>query len=467
MPCIAIVGGGISGLATAYELTRRGHTDFVLYEASSRLGGIVETIRRDGFILECGPDSWVTEKPWASKLAVELGLEAEILPSNDSHRRTYILEDDQLIPMPDGMRMMVPTDLEAIATSPLFSESARQAYLQEPSRAEALKAFAAARLPDKEESIASFVERHFGGEVVEKIAGPLLAGVFGGDIRRLSATAVMAPFVQMEREHGSLILALQEKLRSEAKRSVFTTLKSGLQTLVEGMAATVRPSSVRLREPVFSVNREFGAWQVTTPGGIVSFDKIVIATPVHITQKLLAPSVPEIDALLEVEATSAVVAAFAFDCSASEKLDVPEGFGFLVPQRDQLTEKTDPQLLACTFVDQKFADRVPAGCTLFRAFFGGHSAATLLDRSDEFILDLARRHLSRVLGKLPHPAIAIVRRWPFSLPQYNVGHAARIARAEAIAAEIPGLHLIGNAFHGVGLPDLIHRARFLAQSILD
>ena len=215
MPRIAIIGGGLSGVSTAYELARRGHTDFVLYEATSRLGGIVETHRQDGFVIECGADSWVTEKPWARELAIELGLEDEIIPSNDAHRRTYLLEDGKLIPMPDGMRMMVPTDLEAIATSPLFSESARQAYREEPSRAEELKAFAASRPSDWDESVASFVQRHFGSEVAEKIAGPLLAGVFGGDIRKLSAQAVMANFVKMEREHGSLILGLQRHSRNE------------------------------------------------------------------------------------------------------------------------------------------------------------------------------------------------------------------------------------------------------------
>src|SRR5271170_2606713 len=207
MPQIAIIGGGLSGLSSAYELTRRGHTDFVLYEASSRLGGIVETHRQDGFVIECGADSWVTEKPWARELAIELGREDEIIPSNDTHRRTYLLLDGKLTPMPDGMRMMVPTDLKAIDASPLFSENAQQAYREEPSRTEQLKAFAAAGAAGEDESVATFVQRHFGEEVAEKIAGPLLAGVFGGDIHKLSAAAVMANFVKMEREHGSLVLA--------------------------------------------------------------------------------------------------------------------------------------------------------------------------------------------------------------------------------------------------------------------
>jgi protoporphyrinogen/coproporphyrinogen III oxidase len=463
MPRIAIIGGGISGVATAYELSGPGHRDFILYEASPRLGGIVETVRRDGFVIECGPDSWVTEKPWARELAIELGLEAEIIPSNDARRRTYLLEDDQLVPMPDGMRMMVPTDLEAIVASPLFSEQARQAYREEPLRAAELKAFAAGRREDEDESVASFVERHFGAEVAEKIAGPLLAGVFGGDIRQLSAASVMAPFVAMEREHGSLILALQQRQRAAQTQSVFTSLKGGVQTLIEGMVARIAPAAIRLNEAVLSVTPKAGKWDAVTSCGPATFDRVVLATPVHVTRELVAPWNSELGTLLDVEASSAVVAAFAFDRESAKGVKIPEGFGFLVPQRDKPTvEDSDPKLLACTFVDQKFTCRTPEGCVLLRAFFGGKSAPALLDRSDEAILDTARRQLGRVFGELPASQIALVRRWPRSLPQYAVGHRARVKNIEAMAEEVPGLHLLGNAFHGVGLPDLIHHGRTLA-----
>src|SRR5271170_3456609 len=473
MPQIAIIGGGLSGLSTAYELTRRGHTDFVLYEATSRLGGIVETHREAGFVIECGADSWVTEKPWARELAIELGLEDEIIPSNDLHRRTYLLEGGKLTPMPNGMRMMVPTDLDAIDQSPLFTESARQAYREEPSRAEELKAFAASRPPDWDESVASFVQRHFGSEVAEKIAGPLLAGVFGGDIRQLSVAAVMAPFVKMERECGSLVLGLQRRQRSgDSSQSVFSTLKSGLQTLIEGLTATLPHGAIRLSTPVLSITpkaatRNSGKWEVATATGCDDFDEVVLATPVHVTRKLIAPWNPELGSLLNIEATSAVVAAFAFDNETSKSLRIPEGFGFLVPQRNGTAlANSEPELLACTFVNQKFSHRAPDGCVLLRAFFGGDSAPSLLAQSDEDILALARRRLSRVLGEVPDAKVALVRRWPLSLPQYTVGHTSRIARVEAIVGDTPGLHLIGNAFHGVGLPDLIRQGRSLAGQIL-
>ena len=407
MARIAIIGGGLSGLSTAYELTRRGCDDFVLYESTARLGGIVETHREAGFVIECGADSWVTEKPWARELAVELGLEDEIIPSNDGHRRTYLLEGGKLMPMPDGMRMMVPTDLKAIDASPLFSESARQSYREEPSHAEELRALAASRSADWDESVASFVQRHFGAEVAEKIAGPLLAGVFGGDIRLLSVAAVMANFVKMEREHGSLILGLQSHSRDGKGRSVFTSLKRGLASLIEGMTAVIPTSSIRLSEPVLSVTPSAGAWQVATASHCETFDQVVVATPVHVARRLVAPWNDELHSLLDFESTSAVVAAFAFDREQAAKLRIPEGFGFLVPQRDDSSSPdAEPQLLACTFVDQKFAHRAPEGCVLLRAFFGGPSAPQLLESA-------RRSHphsgappsLASVLGELPEPKI--------------------------------------------------------------
>jgi oxygen-dependent protoporphyrinogen oxidase len=465
MPRIAILGGGLSGVSCAYELARRGCRDFVLYEASSRLGGIVETHREAGFVIECGADSWVTEKPWARELAVEVGLEDQILPSNDARRRTYVLQGDTLVPMPDGMRMMVPADIDAIDRSPLFTEGARRAYREEPSRAEELKRFAAARPDGWDESVSSFVDRHFGSEVAEKIAGPLLAGVFGGDIRKLSAAAVMANFVKMEREHGSLVLGLQAQARGGKKSSVFTSLKGGLETLVERMAATIPPSAIRLNDAVRKITPVRGGWQVSTASAATLVDQIVVATPVHIARELVAPWDEDLAALLDIAASSAVVAAFAFDRERSAKLAIPDGFGFLVPQRSGANPE-EPELLACTFVDQKFSHRTPEGCALLRAFFGGDSAPPLLERSDRAILDLARRRLERILGPLPEAKIELVRRWPRSLPQYAVGHCARVARVEAIVREIPGLHLIGNGFHGVGLPDLIRQGRSIADKIL-
>jgi oxygen-dependent protoporphyrinogen oxidase len=246
---IAIIGGGIAGLTAAYELARLARdgapVEAVLFE-SSRLGGIIETVREGGFTAEAGPDGWVTAKPWARELAVELGLGDELISSNDATRKTWVYlsqphlstpdnPSGRLVPMPDGLNMMVPTDLAALDGSPLFTDAAIAAYRAEPARAAELLA----AIPASDESIADFTLRHFGPEVLERVAAPLLSGVFGGDVRTLSVRAIMPAFVEMERRHGSLITALQiasHRQPSNEAPSIFTSLRSGLGTLVDRIA---------------------------------------------------------------------------------------------------------------------------------------------------------------------------------------------------------------------------------------
>lgn len=450
---VAIIGGGLSGLSAAWQLTRDGRAEFTLFEASLRLGGIVETIRRDGFIVECGPDSWVTEKPWARELAVELGLESEIISSNDQQRRTYLFQRNQLIPLPDGMRMMVPTNLSAILDSPLFTERVRAAYQSEPARAEELKAYALRQTED--ESVASFVRRHFGEEVVRTLAAPLLSGIFGGNIETLSARAVLPAFVQMERERGSLISALQARAKKKHP-AVFTTLRSGLGTLTDRLAVVMPAESVRLSEPVLAVTRTEQRWRVRLSDAEELFDAVILATPPDVARHLLRSVHKEFSRLLAIESTSAIVVALAFTPEQAKGICVPPGFGYLVPQPP---DPSGPQLLACTFVNQKFPNRAPDGAVLLRGFFGGSTAADLLNESDDTLTTLALQRISEALGPLLTPHFSVVRRWPHSLPQYAVGHLDRMARLETLATNFPGLYLVGNAYHGVGLPDMVRMGR--------
>jgi oxygen-dependent protoporphyrinogen oxidase len=460
-PRIAIAGGGISGLATAYQLACDG-VEFVLFEASERLGGIVETVHREGFVIECGPDSWVTEKPWAAELAVELGLADQIIPSNDQWRRTYVQLGGerlaQLVPIPDGMRMMVPAKWGPLLESPLFSWQGRLAYLREPKRAAELKAAA----PAHDESVADFVRRHFGEEVNATIAGPLLAAVFGGDIAQLSVRAVMPAFVRMEAEEGSLIQAVQRRER-HSPQAIFTSLTGGLQTLVDRMVLTLPPAALRRREPVVQIEGHDGGWRLTTAAGTDLFDAVVLATPPHVTRALLHPLNGSITGLLPQHATSAIVVALAFTAEKAARLRIPRGFGFVVPPGQ--ANSAEHSLLACTFVHQKFPGRAPQGGVLLRAFFGGHSGETLQGEEDDKIIDLARRQLSRILGPLPEAAETLVRRWPQSLPQYTVGHLDRMEELALILDTLPGLHLMGSAYHGVGLPDLIRQGRATARRL--
>lgn len=491
MKRIAVIGGGIAGVSAAYELALQQRAgapiEFTLFEATDRLGGTVETERKGEFVLECGPDSWVTEKPWARELAVELGLEDQIIASQDDHRRTYLAEGRTLQPMPDGMRMMVPFQWAGVLNSPLFSWQAKLAYLREPKIAEELKASAIANHESsRDESVRDFVFRHFGAEVADTIAAPLLAGVFGGEIATLSARAVLGPYVALEREHGSLILGLQRRLQEQAEQgktpaSVFTTLRNGLGGLIEGMEARIPDRSVRKRTAVKSLARAGGRWQLfaspsqTAKQQPEDFDAVVLATPAKATARLLTPLDPRMAELLPQHSSSAIVAAFAFTPEQAREMRVPRGFGFLVPQRTGSSEPAadgsldalaQRALLACTFVDQKFPHRAPPGAALLRVFFGGAAAPGLLQEDNETLLSLAHRALGKILGKLPEPKISLVRRWPDSLPQYEAGHLDRVAELEARAATLSGLRLIGNAYHGVGLPDLIRAGRMAARAMI-
>jgi oxygen-dependent protoporphyrinogen oxidase len=482
MKRIAIIGGGISGLTAAYELElarkRGADIDWHLYEASDRLGGIIETTRHSTpegeFILEGGPDGWVSEKPWARELAIELGLESELIYSNDATRKTYILIDGKLQPIPDRMRMMVPEDLSALDGSPLFSESAKQAYANELTRAEELKAQA----PSHDESVANFVQRHFGAEVLNILAAPLLSGVFGGDVHKLSVRAVMPQFVAMEREHGSLIVAIQSR-GFQSSRPIFTSLRRGLSSLAEALVQTLSVQRLHTSEPVHDIvesGEDDGRWMIIHGGRLESeeslpstittthadyFDEVVLATSPSSTPALLRDLDFKATGLLPKEASSAILVAFAWPGEIARTFTISSGFGFLVPDGCAGAE----QLLACTFVDQKFPHRAPEGARVMRAFFGSKSANSLESQSDDVIAVCALEQLRETLGPIPEPSFHTVRRWPRSLPQYEVGHLERIAELERQIAQMPGLHLLGNSYRGVGIPDLIRDARALARTL--
>ena len=477
MKRIAIIGGGISGLTAAYELElarkRGADIDWHLYEASNRLGGIIETTRHSTpegeFILEGGPDGWVSEKPWARELAIELGLESELIYSNDATRKTYILIDGKLQPIPDRMRMMVPEDLSALDSSPLFSESAKQAYAAELNGSNRLKRLA----PNYDESVANFVRRHFGHEVLTKLAGPLLSGVFGGDVETLSVRSVMPQFVAMEREHGSLIAALQNRERdsTSARQPIFTSLRRGVGVLVDALSGCLPREPIHMRTNITAMERSpSDRWSAVAQTASTAtserriVDDIVLATSMDATRQILKPIAPEAGALMPAEASSAVLVLFCWPAELAESLTIPQGFGFLVPPGAK-SEK--PQLLAATFVDRKFPDRAPKNARVIRAFFGSGSSERFASMSDNEVAAIALEELRAVMGPLPDPAIELttVRRWPQSLPQYEVGHLERIAKLEHLVAQVPGLHLLGNSYRGVGIPDLIRDARALARKL--
>ena len=475
---VVILGGGVAGLAAAYELAKlqREGADvrFTLVEASNRLGGILETQRHPSpdsggeFVVECGPDGWVSEKPWAREVAIELGLQDELLPSNDAERVTYVLHGGRLEPMPEGMRMMVPSSTEAIGATPLFNDEARAAYAAEPGRAEELKRSA----PDHDESVASFVERHFGAEVLHTVGAPLLGGIFGGDVRELSVRSVMKPFVEMERDFGSLILAAEARSRQQAgkpRAAIFTSLRRGTGVLAESMAATLPAGSTHLRRRVIGLSRNGSKWEIATElnvgaHGVSSIgmqaDAVLLALPVLSARELLRPIDSQVGQLMTMRTSSAAIVAFGF--TADQAVQWPKGFGFLVPEGE------GSAMLAGTFSDQKYACRVPAGGRLVRAYYGGIDTAPgggelALSNSRSLPYQNAKADLERILGPLPAPALTVTRVWPRALPQYAVGHGDRMAELHDRTRAMGGLDLLGNGYRGVGLPELIRDGREAAR----
>jgi oxygen-dependent protoporphyrinogen oxidase len=459
MKRVAVIGGGISGTAAAYFCTRNPDVECTLFESTDRLGGTLMTRRIrlpecGDFIVEMGPDGWVSEKPWATELAIELGMEAELVGSNDAERRTLLLRNGQLQAFPEGMRMMVPLDDDAVCTSPLLSETAKQAYLTEPGRADELRILANATT---DISVADFCRRHFGEEVTHTFAGPLLAGVFGGDIETLSARSVMPAFLAMAREHGSLILALRARQSESRKKplSIFTALSRGNDSLIEKMAEALPPGCAQLEHPVYSLAHTSSGWLVTTGEGEYPFDSVLLATPAHVSRRMLVPVDARLAQLHEVPASSGVMAALLY----TGQIELPRGFGFLV---EQPQPGIHPALLAATFSRHKYPHSVPPDAMLLRVFFGGTSAARVETMDDAAIAALAQQQLQAVLPGLPQHARGLVQRWPLSLPQYCLGHEERVQEIESRCAASPGLYLLGNAYRGVGLPDMVHRAQQLS-----
>jgi oxygen-dependent protoporphyrinogen oxidase len=463
---IAIIGGGISGLAAAFylERARRSGADlqYTLLEGAERLGGVMGTERVDGCLVEAGPDSFLTEKPWAAVLCRDLGIEDQLVGSNDAQRKTFILLKGRLVPIPEGLQFLVPTRILPTLTTPLFSATTKLRM--------AMEYFAKPRQIEGDESAAQFVERHFGPEMVERLADPLLAGVYGGEAARLSARAVLPRFLEMQARHGSLsraLLAARKQMSDNgAARPIFTTLRDGMQQLVEAVAAQLDPSALRLGVSVRAVGREQGRWLVLQQDGTAErFDFMVLAVPAYIAGALLRTAHPRLSKLLsEVPYSSSATVALGFDAAAFDARrqgKLPQGFGFLVPRSE------GKRVLACTFVHNKFPHRAPEDRVLLRVFLGGSRDEAAVALGDDEIMGTVRRELWEILGLGAEPRFTRVYRWPRAMAQYEVGHLERIDEIERLRAELPGLALAGNAYRGIGVPDCVRSGRDAAEGILE
>jgi oxygen-dependent protoporphyrinogen oxidase len=454
MKRVAVVGGGIAGLSAAYYLEKAKRNgaalEWTLFEKSDRLGGVIRTEHHDDFVLEAGPDSFLTIKPEASQLCQELGVADQLISSNDFQRKTYILVNGKLVPIPEGLEFMVPTRLLPMVTTPLFSFGTKLRM--------AAERFAKAGIQDKDESVASFVRRHFGQEMVDRVAEPLLAGVYGGSADCLSVRAVLPRFVEMEREHGSLVRATLQarktRTKSGAAQALFTSLKQGMQQLVDALVAELPASSLLLRQTIALI-RSNGAWQITSAASTSGFDAVLLAVPASAAAGLVWQFQPQLSAMLgKIQYTSSAAVLLAY-----EQATLPPGFGFLVPGTE------GRKMLACTFVHKKFSHRAPGGAALLRCFFSSSRVSDLLSFNDEALQELARKELKEILRLDQRPRFARTFRWDVAMPQYEVGHLERVAQMESMLAGQPGLKIIGNSFYGIGVPDCIKSARQAVEKI--
>lgn len=463
MKRVAIIGGGISGLAAAFHLekarTAGGKLSYTLFESSKRLGGSMHSGRVEGCLVEAGPDSFLTEKPWALTLCRELGIDDQLIGSNDAQRKTYIAVKNRLVAMPDGLMFMVPTKLVPTALTPLFSWGTKVRMARE--------LLHPPRPMQDDETVGELVERHFGAEVVDRLADPLLSGVYGGDANKLSARAVLPRFVEMEEKYGSLsraMLAAHNKMKAMAgkqpPRPLFSSLKDGMQQMVDALSARLDHASLRMGARVRGIFLERDRWRVALDmGSNEVFDAVIVATPANVAGALLEGVHRDLaDDLLGVTYSSSVTVTLGYN--KDQLAHLPPGFGFLVPRSESR------RMLACTFVHNKFPHRAPADKGILRCFLGGARDEAVLNLTDDEILDTVRKELKEIVKLDARPMFDRVYRWRGAMAQYESGHIARIERIEKTVKEISGLELAGNAYHGIGVPDCIREGTTAANAVV-
>jgi protoporphyrinogen/coproporphyrinogen III oxidase len=464
---VVVVGGGIAGLAAAHRLTEQAGAGglpltLTVCEAAGRLGGTIRTERTpDGLLIEAGPDSFISEKAWALALADRLGLGPRLCRTDDRYRRTYVVRGGGLEPLPDGFLLLAPARLAPFVGSRLFSWRGKLRM--------ALDLVLPRRPADGDESLASFVTRRLGREALERVAEPLVAGIYTATPERLSLAATMPRFLARKRQHRSLILGLRRSAAarevagaSGARWSLFVTLTGGMAELVETLAARLPAGSVRLGCPVVGVDRGGAGerWRVRLGDGTATgADAVVLAGEAHRMAPLVAGFDPELARLLGgIGYASSATVTLAYPRAAiGHPLD---GFGFVVPRGEGRAA------LACTFSSVKYPGRAPEGTVLLRAFLGGARAEDVLAHDDARLVLLAEADLAGLLRITGPPLLARVARHPASMPQYEVGHLDRVASIEARLRSWPGLALAGGAYRGVGIPDCIHSGEDAAERIV-
>jgi oxygen-dependent protoporphyrinogen oxidase len=440
---VAVVGGGITGLAAAHRLLRRlGPGSVALIEAEPRLGGKIHTVRREGFLLEAGPDAFLTSKPGGTELCRELGLTDELIGANPTMRRSFVKRAGRLHELPDGLSGLVPTRITSLLTSGLLSF---------PGRARAgLELLVPRRTADGEESVASFARRRFGREAYDWLIEPLLSGIYAGDGHQLSLDATFPQLRDLERRQGSLLRHLSvNHRRSAAPRSGFVTLRDGLGTLVETLGRHLGGELLLTGRAVQRLEAApFGYRLVLRDGTSVEAERVVLAVPARAAAVLLRPHDGELAVVLEsFPAVSTATVSVGFPREA-----IPHplpGYGYLSPRA------AGGPIVACTWTTNKFAERAPEGRVLLRCFVGRAGEEDPVHAGEGALLAVVRAELAEVLGIVAEPVLHLATRWPRGMPQYTLGHGGRVAEVEQRVARLPGVFLAGASYHGVGIPDCI------------
>jgi len=460
---LVVVGGGITGLAAAYravELARERaiELDLTLLEARARLGGTIATERAGGFLVEAGPDSFLSEKPWALELCRRLGVEDRLVRTDDRFRKVFVWRAGRLHPLPDGFQLLAPTKLGPFVRSGLFSWRGKFRMALD---------LALPRGVSDDESLGAFVRRRLGREALERVAQPLVAGIYTADPDDLSLAATMPRFGELERRERSIILGLWRGSRrapmvgtSGARWSLFVTFANGMEELVSTLASRLPTGAVRIKHRVDGVERHGRGWRLL--GGLgpaVEADQVIVAAESYAAGRLLRYVDPGLATLLgEIPYASSATVTLGY-----RRADVPgplDAFGFVVPRAERRA------LLACTFSSVKYPGRAPEGFLLLRCFVGGALNEGILQSDDGALVATTRDELRQALGVTAEPVLTRVVRWPKAMPQYHVGHGARIETIERGAAALPGLQLAGGAYRGVGIADCVRSGEAAAERAL-
>ena len=471
MKTVVIIGGGITGLAAAHRFVEHHETaplglNVIILEAAAKLGGVIQSEHRDGFLLERGPDSFISEKPEALELVKRLGLESHLIETNKTHRRSFIVRNSKLCPVPEGFNLLAPSRMWPFITSEIFSWSGKARMAMD------LLLPRGTTNGHADESLAQFVRRRFGTEALERMAQPMIGGIYTADPEQLSLRATMPRFLEMEDQQRSVILAMWKRARmqnkieagstSGARYSLFLSLDDGMQMLSNALAIKLAKTTTHLNTDVESLSytQNSGQWRVQTNGGFsLNCDALCLAVPAHSAAQLLSES----DAKLAEELAGIEYASTATVNLAYKQEDVGHalnGFGFVVPFVEKRT------IIACTFSSIKFSGRAPERRVLLRAFVGGALQPELFDLDEAEMTNRVRTDLRQLLGIENPPIFTEVTKWPKSMPQYHIGHLARVERIKQHVSSLPGLTLAGNAYGGPGIPDCIRSGETAADELI-